>query len=133
MYECGALNEYSVACERHAINLYRQIRNRKGDCKNVARNTGFSIEVITIVKNYLFYDKHMLSDGYMRFHHDYYIAESWRRLAEANGNNIRECDIIMLRHEILEIRYILDGYNQSEAHDLANQLYRYSDYCRNRR
>lgn len=49
----GALNPESKQAEEHAKQMYEQIRQRKTDCQQIAKNTEFSIEEIKRIKNYL--------------------------------------------------------------------------------
>lgn len=50
------------------------------------------------------------------------MAESWQRLI---SNRFRDVDILMLRHELLEMKYIEQGLSQSQAHDKTNETYNY--------
>ena len=62
----------------------------------------------------------------MPFEPSYDIAESWRRLSEKSGRNIKHHDIILLYHELLEIQILLQGRcTQKEAHELASKQYNY--------
>ena len=52
------------------------------------------------------------------------MADSFTRLL--NGKDIRDCDIILLNHEHLELAIMKKmGYNYSEAHILAEKKYNY--------
>ena len=55
------------------------------------------------------------------------MAESWRRLSEKSGRGIRPHDILLINHELLEIRTLIDnsGISQMKAHSLANKIYNY--------
>ena len=122
----GGVNIYSKEARIHTKSMYEQIRNRRTDCINVSVNSGFTLEQVTIIKNYLFKDCHELSYGYMPFEPSYDIAESWRRLSEKSGKNIKHHDIILLYHELLEIQILLQGRcTQKEAHELASKQYNY--------
>lgn len=58
----GGLNPDSRRARLHANRMYDEIRKRRTDFLNISKNTGFSIEQIQIIKNYLFKDKHYLSE-----------------------------------------------------------------------
>lgn len=122
----GGLSINSKEARMHTKQMYEQIRNRRTGCLNVARNSGFTLEQVTIIKNYLFKDCHELSYGYMPFEPSYAIAESWRRLSEKSGKSIKNHDIILLYHELLEIQILIQGRcTQKEAHELASKQYNY--------
>jgi hypothetical protein len=78
-----------------------------------------------LVKNYLFLDVHELADGIRRFDVSFEIAESWRRLA-FDPKNIKNHDLTLLNHELLELRLVSDGIPQDEAHLIASKKYNYS-------
>lgn len=120
----GAVDPESERGLEHAERYYNEIRHRKDDVVSISRNTGIPEDVILKVKNYLFYDKQVLSDGTVRrFDADCYIAHSWQRLTE--GKAI-EADLLLLRHEIMELSLVNQGYSQSEAHDITNRSYNYT-------
>jgi len=54
------------------------------------------------------------------------MAQSWQRLI--NGN-FEEKDIVLLKHEYAELRYMEKGYTQNEAHIKASKKYNYAKYC----
>lgn len=132
IYESGALNPNSVKGMLEAERLYEQIRRRRTDYINVSRNSRLSLEQCKIVKNYIFYDYHELSEGYKRFTPDLAMAQSWLRLAERKGNKIMHHDILMLMHELVEINLLVINTNmhQKEAHSLAEKQYNYSNEVR---
>lgn len=110
-----------------ASKLYEQFR-RRDDCHTVARNTGFSIEQVQLVKYYIFFESHYNTLGHFeRFLPSYDMAESWRRLSEKSGKGIKPHDILLINHELLEIRTLIDnpGISQMKAHSLANRIYNY--------
>ncbi len=119
----GALDSNSDEAEEHAKTYYASLRNTDSDIGAIAKNTGYSPQIIEKIKRYLFIDKHLLSTGYDTFYPDYDISQSWQRLRE--GKRIQEKDIIMLKHEIEEMSYREMGYTQQQAHDLANEKYNY--------
>ena len=118
----GAIDPDSERGLEHAERFYEEIRHRKDDVPAISKNTGISEKDIQKIKNYIFLDVHSLSDGYMRFYANADMADSWQRLI---SNRARDVDIIMLKHELLEMRYVNAGVSQSQAHDKANELYNY--------
>lgn len=109
--------------------MYEQIRNRSTDYLIVAKNSGFSIEQVQTIKNYLFKDFHYLNNSTMvsRFDPTYEIAESWRRLSEKSGKHIEKHDILLLYHELYELQLLLSSPEMSQnfAHKLASVKYPY--------
>ena len=121
----GAITDpYSQRAQRHARMYYETIRNAKDDVAKIAENTGFTVEQILIVKNYLFMDKHQLMDGFRRFDPSFKIAESWRRLAY-DSKNIKPHDKTLLHHELEELGLVLRGVEQEKAHDIVCRHYDY--------
>ena len=119
----GALDPESKDAEKHAEKYYASVRNMKNDYINIAKNTGFSENDIKEIKNYLFMEKHELTDGYKRFEPYYEIAQSWQRLEI--GKNIKEQDIILLNHELTELKLVKSGMSQDKAHIEASKKFNY--------
>ncbi|MBR1422934.1 MAG: hypothetical protein IJ571_05785 [Ruminococcus sp.] len=127
----GALNPYEKKAENHAIQYYESVRHMKTDTKRISTATGISQDKIDKIKNHVFIDEHDLSDGKHRFapsydmaHYD--MAQSWQRLI--NGS-FEEKDIVLLKHEYAELRYMEKGLSQDEAHIKASRKYNYAKYC----
>lgn len=119
----GARNPYSEKAEKHAIKYYASVRKMKTDVERIAKATGYSEKDIQSVKNYIFIDKHKLSDGkYERFAPDYMMSESWQRMMD--GRPERH-DVILIKHEIYERQLVEKGYSQEEAHILTSKKYNY--------
>ena len=92
----GAITDpFSDEAIAHAEMYYETIRKSKTDVERIAQNTGMERSTILLIKNYLFNDEHELMNGYHKFDPDFYIAESWRRLA-FDANNIQEHDLLLL-------------------------------------
>lgn len=125
---CGAINPVSQMGYEKVEELYEQIRKRRKDYINVARNSGCSLEQAKVIKDYIFSNMHELRSGYRRFDADLMIAQSWLRLSERNANNIQKHDLILLYHELYEIRLLLSDNNlhQASAHEQAQKKYNYS-------
>lgn len=106
---------------------YEAIRKRNTDIMNICRHTRFSFEQISIVKDYLFFGRHILTTGCTRFAPDFAMAQSWLRLSERNGSRIQPHDVLLLQHELYEISLLINNpnYSQSTAHSLATKKYDY--------
>ena len=111
---------YSDEADKHSEIRYGMIRKSTTDIENIAKNTGYSIAQVRAVKRYLFIDKHELENGYERFEPDFSIGESWWRLAFL-PDEIKDFDLMLLEHELYELRLVLDGMSQMEAHYKANR------------
>lgn len=122
----GALNPYSKEAEKHAVQYYESVRHMKTDTKKISASTGISRDKIDKIKNHVFITEHDLLTGHKRFDPSYDMAQSWQRLI--NGD-FKEQDIILLKHEYAELRYMEKGYSQNEAHILASKKYNYAKYC----
>ena len=128
-YVSGVLTRGTQRAENHAKRMYEEIRNRRTDYLKVAQNTGYSIEQVQVVKNYLFKDYHYLNGSTMvaRFGASYEIAESWRRLSETGGRHIQHHDALLIPHELYEIGLLLThpGMSQNTAHNQVSAMYPY--------
>jgi len=73
------------------------------------------------IKDHVFSEKHILSDGIKRFPADLDMAEGWLRLT--NGNFIQS-DLTLLLHEYAE-SIIMQGTRVSynDVHPIVNTLY----------
>lgn len=127
----GAItNADSPEAVLHAYKYYEYIRHIKNDIHNIAKNTEFTEDQIRIVKDYIFYSEHNLDIGYARFTPDFYMAQSWRRLA-FEPENILPHDIMLIKHELYEMSLVVQGYEQHFAHDKANaEGYNYQQMCK---
>ena len=125
---CGGLNPLSTRAIKHAVMMYESIRKRTTDCMYIANNTGFTFEQVSLIKSYIFYNRHVLDNGRCSlFDANYEMAESWRRLSAKSDKYIKEHDIILLHHELLEIKLILDGHSQHDAHEIASKTFDYGE------
>lgn len=129
MNERGALNRYSVEVDAHAERYYKEVLAKKCDYLQIAKNTGFSIEQVQIVKHYIFRSRHYLGGSTMtsKFYPSYEIAESWRRLSSKSPKNIQRHDIVLLQHELYEISLLIQHptMSQATAHAMASKIYPY--------
>lgn len=122
----GALNPYSKEAERHAEQYYEAVRHMTTDTKKISQFTGINQDKIDKIKNHIFVQEHDLLEGHKRFDPSYDMAQSWQRLI--NGK-YEEKDIVLLKHEYAELRYMEKGLSQSEAHIKASKRYNYAQYC----
>lgn len=122
----GALNPYGKEAEIHAVKYYESVRHMKTDTQKISAATGISKDKIDKIKNHVFISEHELLTGRKRFDPSYEMAQSWQRLI--NGD-FKEQDIVLLKHEYAELRYMEKGYSQNEAHILASKKYNYAKYC----
>ena len=123
----GAItNIHTQEAQLHAISAYEAIRNDKHDIEKIAKNTGNDIFKIELIKRYLFHQKHKKYDGSMgRFDANFYIAQSWHRLAY-EPENIQPHDLLLLDHESMEMTLGLQGKSQEEAHKETDKVYNYN-------
>lgn len=122
----GALNPYSKAAEKHANTYYESVRHMTTDTTRISKATGISQDKIDKIKNHIFIDEHDLIDGRKRFDPSYDMSQSWQRLI---SGNFQEKDIVLLKHEYAELRYMEKGLSQNEAHIKASKKYNYAKYC----
>ena len=122
----GALNPYSKEANIHAIKYYESVRHMKTDVKRISKATGISELKIYKIKQHVFIKEHNLIEGKKRFDPDYEMAQSWQRLID--GKNIKK-DIVLLKHEYAELRYMEKGLSQNEAHIKASKKYNFAKYC----
>lgn len=123
----GALNGFGKKADAHARRYYAAVRKMKTDVIRIAQNTGWSVKSIQAIKDHIFNDLHEI-DGEMRaFDPSYFMAESWQRLIQG-GKEIREQDIVLLKHEYLERTFEKRGVPHEIAHELAQEKHNYSKY-----
>ena len=119
----------NLRMDNHAVRYYEDIRRRKGDVESIVRNTGFSTEDIELIKRHIFIDAHDLgADIPQRFTPDYDMAVSWQRLID--GKDIKEMDIVLLNHELVELRLMGQGMDYESAHRMAESEHSYTKYVK---
>ena len=96
------------------------------DTERISKATGIAKDKIDKIKNHVFIKEHELISGRKRFDPSYDMAQSWQRLV--NGN-YKEQDIVLLKHEYAELRYMEKGLSQNEAHIKASKKYDFAKYC----
>lgn len=123
----GITDPYSDEALDHAELYYESLRRRKPtDVEVIASRTQFTVEQVLLVRNYLFVNEHDLEDGYRRFDCSFEIAQSWQRLSDINMQ-IESHDITLIKHELLEIRLVQDGFSQRAAHEIASLQFNYTE------
>ena len=118
----------SDKAKKHAELFYEEIRKRTYDCEQIALNTGYDVALIKQIKNYLFYDCHLLENNEIkRFDPNFYIAQSWNRLSSKNKNVIDSHDLFLIKHELYESQLLQSGkLNQHDAHIQASKIFDYT-------
>lgn len=122
----GALNPYSKEAGKHAVQYYESVRHMSTDTTKISTATRIKKDKIDKIKNHIFIQEHDLLDGHKRFDPSYDMAQSWQRLI--NGSH-EEKDMVLLKHEYAELRYMEKGMTQNEAHIKASKRYNYAKYC----
>ncbi len=122
----GALNPYSKEAKKHAIQYYESVRHMKTDTQRISDATRISKDKIDKIKNHVFIQLHDLDGEIKRFDPSYDMAESWQRLI--NGKYEIK-DIVLLKHEYMELRYMEKGLSQNAAHIKASKKYNYAKLC----
>ena len=92
-----------LEADKLAEQAYSLLRSRTDDVARIAKNTGLQEFIVKRAKNHLFYQEHKLYDGVKRFDPDYHISDAWHRLIEGNFS---ESDLILIKHEYLESRFM---------------------------
>lgn len=115
----GALNSFSKEASNHAELYYKSVRKMKTDTVNISNNIGWKKESIDKIKEHVFIKEHELISGKRRFDPSYDMAVSWQRLIE--GKYIKKQDLVLLKHEYLELTLMKKGYSQNEAHKIASK------------
>lgn len=119
----GALNPYSNEGAEHAHRYYGLVRKMTTDVKRISKTTGLPESDIQRIKNFIFMDKHDLGGKLPEyFEPDCMMAQSWQRLV--NGTP-EPHDIILIKHEKMEMELMAKGMSQSEAHIKTSKIYNY--------
>lgn len=116
---------FSTKRDKHAAAYYESVkkRDKRKEIDAVARAASMSYNDVEKIYNYVFIEKHHLDTGYHRFSPDFYMANSWQRLREGKP---LELDIVMLKHELIEMELVKSGKSYNEAHAIANLSANYS-------
>ena len=116
--------------DAHAERYYEEIRRRNSDVQAIATNVegmGFTVQDIQTVKSHIFLNEYVLEGKKpRRFDPDYDMAVSWQRLID--GRDIREMDVILLQHELLEYSLMSQVISYVQAHEAAERQYSYKGF-----
>jgi GTPase Era involved in 16S rRNA processing len=87
------------------------------DMIKISKNTGYTVDEISKIKNYLFFTPEFVPDCS--------IAQSWQRLML--NDNIKEHDLLLLKHELYEmdLKKKYPKMAHLEAHAQASYKYNY--------
>ncbi|WP_461206917.1 minor capsid protein [Clostridium sp. DL1XJH146] len=125
----GALNPYSTEAQNHAKQYYESVRHMKTDTKKISENVGWKQSSIDKIKAHVFIKEHDLGNATKeRFYPSYDMAQSWQRLIE--GKNIKIQDLVLLKHEYLELVLMEKGSSQLEAHNIASKKHNFAKYVK---
>ena len=119
----GILDKDSDEQEAYAKRAYEEIRkkNAKSDIAKVAKSSGLSKKDVEKVRNHLFFEKHNLEKGFVRFDESAEIANAWEALEQGRAT---ELDIMLIKHELEELTIMEKyGYDYSIAHLLADKKF----------
>ncbi|MCL2618675.1 MAG: hypothetical protein FWD98_06445, partial [Defluviitaleaceae bacterium] len=132
LHQSGAVSRHDIVrMGEHAELYYEEIRNRdpNSDIKAIARNTDFSEDDVRKIREHMFVNKYELDAGFKRFDPDYDMSVSWQNLV--SGKNIREMDIIMLHHELMEHDLMNShGMSYPASHEIAEHSFNYLKFVR---
>lgn len=125
----GALDPYSEEGQNHANQYYESVRHMKADAKRISKNVGWNQGSIEKIKEHIFIKEHDLGNiTKERFYPSYDMAQSWQRLIE--GKNIKNQDLVLLKHEYLELTLMEKGLSQAEAHKVASSKHNFAKYTK---
>ena len=124
----GIIYEDSPEAIRHAETYYTAVRKMRTDVRKIAKNTGMKKRDIAEIKSYIFEEEHSIYGHVRRFDPSYEMAQSWQRLID--GRNIQEQDIILLKHEMMELQLVKDGIPLEVAHTQASKAFDFAKYVR---
>lgn len=119
----GILDKNSEEQEDYAKRAYEEIRkkNAKSDIARVAKSSGLSMEEVEKVRNHLFFNKHNLEKGFVRFDESAEIANAWEALEQGRPTDL---DIMLIKHELEELTIMEKfGYDYNIAHLMADKKY----------
>ena len=105
--------------------MYEIIRNSSDDVAKISNQTGMPEWKIQRIKDHVFNNEHILSEGIGRFDADIEIADAWERLYNGNFN---QNDLDLLNHEYYEQKFEgFFGTDYRAAHDRTLETGRVRD------
>jgi len=112
--------------EKQAEDFYAARIKNNDDVEIISKNTGFSKEEIVAIKKHIMIEEHYFKDGSLRkFDPNIDQALAWQRMMKGNAT---QNDILLLNHELRELRYIEENNCDYEtAHLFSNQKYDWQD------
>ncbi len=126
----GALSDLNDPGEskrgKDSKKFYEFIRNsNKGNnIRKIAEHSGFTREDVETILNHVFFEKHDLTKGYDYFDESFQMVQSFRRLL--SGVDVKEHDVTMLHHELMESKLMRQGMDFDSAHEMAQTKYNYA-------
>lgn len=127
----GALNNKNDPThekrDAHADKFYeaRRQNGMRAFVDKIHTNTGYPKKRLESIYKHVFINEYDLYDGKHRFYASYEMSQSFQRLLE--GTNIQKHDLVMLRHEHLELAIMTKlGYNYDKAHTLTDTKHNYA-------
>ena len=116
----GALSPESDRTRAHAEQYYQSVRAMTTNVECFLAHTGYSLDVIQRIKNFIFVDVHDLGDGKVsRFDASFETAQSWKLLID--WKDIQPHDITLLQRRIME-KELMDA-----AHTLTSRKFNYAE------
>lgn len=109
--------------EEQAAKYYSERLADDTDIHVISKHTDFSEDEVRKIKYHMMSDDIVFKDGSVRkFDPDIDQALAWKRLVE--GENIRETDLLLLKHELEELNIMHQQHMVYEdAHEIVNQKY----------
>ena len=124
-------DDIQVLSDAKAEALYEQIRGLQGDVQAIARNTGIPEEVVSSVRQHLFFDKHLLEPAqgvfeYRRFDADDLIGQLWMKAVDGKLTPVQAKQFErIVAHEYVERGLMKTGVPYRSSHPDAWKTGRY--------
>lgn len=125
-YSGGIIYEDSPEAVKHAERYYEAVRKMRTDVSQIAKHSGIRKKDVASIKAYVFEDEHLIYGEVRRFDPSYEMAQSWQRLID--GRNIKEQDMVLLNHELMELRLVKEGVPFEQAHLQASKAFDFAKY-----
>lgn len=112
--------------ENQAKRFYSARVRNNDDVSLISSNYDFTIDELSAIKEHVMVSEHLFEDGTIRkFDADIDQALAWQRLMEGNAT---DNDILFLRYELEELRYIQKHKCDYEtAHTYANRRFNWEE------